>query len=176
MKLYDKIFNVVKEFTDKFTNNPVTNVGVSGSIAAELTLIISLILACLLFRHVNVLLSAILILVIGMVLLLNMPLIPKFKSEQDDSLNKMLFYDDIIDNDVKNFIKELSTVENMQVPSVGEDLINSDGIIIGEAELFWEEYSIALILDELALEINDIKIFNLQNLNELKNELIERIQ
>jgi DEAD/DEAH box helicase domain-containing protein len=92
------------------------------------------------------------------------------------SSNWQEIYDDIIDNDVKNFIKELSTVENMQVPSVGEDLINSDGIIIGEAELFWEEYSIALILDELALEINDIKIFNLQNLNELKNELIERIQ
>ncbi len=92
------------------------------------------------------------------------------------SSNWQEIYDDIFDNNVKNFIKELSIIDNMQIPSVGEDLMNSDGIIIGEAELFWEEYSIALILDELALEINDIKIFNLQNLNELKNELIERIQ
>lgn len=92
MKLYDKMINVTKEFTNKITKDPITNEGVSGGIAAELTLIISLILVCLLFRHVNILLAAFIILIISVVLISNMPLLPKFRSEQDDSLNKMMFY------------------------------------------------------------------------------------
>ena len=55
MKLYDQIFNVVKDFRKFFSPGPVTNADVS-------------------------------------VLIKNMPLIPKFKIEQDDSLDKMIFY------------------------------------------------------------------------------------
>ena len=58
MKLYDKIFNVVKDFRKFFSPGPVTNVDVSGSITAEILIIVSLILACLLLRHVHVLLAA----------------------------------------------------------------------------------------------------------------------
>ena len=32
------------------------------------------------------------VLVLAVILVTNMPLIPKFKMEQDDSLNKMIFY------------------------------------------------------------------------------------
>jgi energy-converting hydrogenase B subunit G len=85
MKLYDKIISSIKS---KFSNNE----SVSGNIAAELTLIFTLLLSCLLLRHINVLLTVVIILGLAIVLLTNMPLIPKFKSEQDDSLNKMLFY------------------------------------------------------------------------------------
>ena len=77
MKLYDQIFNVVKDFRKFFSPGPVTNADVSGSITSEILLIVSLVLTCLLLRHV---------------LIKNMPLIPKFKIEQDDSLDKMIFY------------------------------------------------------------------------------------
>ncbi len=92
MKLYDKIFAVVKDFRKFFSPGPVTNVDVSGSITAEILIIVSLILACLLLRHVHVLLAAFITLIVICILLKNMPLIPKFKSEQDDSLDKMTFY------------------------------------------------------------------------------------
>lgn len=92
MKLYDKMFNIVKGFSKNLLKDPATNVGVSSNIAAELTLLISLLITCLLLRHLNMLFSAILVLVIGTILTVNMPVIPKFKIEQDDSLNKMLFY------------------------------------------------------------------------------------
>lgn len=92
MKLYDKMFNIVKGFSKNLLKDPATNVGVSSNIAAELTLLISLLIICLLLRHLNMLFSAILVLVIGTILTVNMPVIPKFKIEQDDSLNKMLFY------------------------------------------------------------------------------------
>ena len=36
MKLYDQIFNVVKQFKKLFSPGPVTNADVSGSITAEI--------------------------------------------------------------------------------------------------------------------------------------------
>lgn len=92
MKLYDQIFNVVKDFRKFFSPGPVTNADVSGSITSEILLIVSLVLTCLLLRHVHILLSGLVTLIVLVVLINNMPLIPKFKIEQDDSLDKMIFY------------------------------------------------------------------------------------
>ena len=90
MKLYDQIFNVVKDFRKFFSPGPVTNADVSGSITSEILLIVSLVLTCLLLRHVHILLSGLVTLIV--LVIKNMPLIPKFKIEQDDSLDKMIFY------------------------------------------------------------------------------------
>lgn len=92
MKLYDQIFNVVKDFRKFFSPGPVTNADVSGSITSEILLIVSLVLTCLLLRHVHILLSGLVTLIVLVVLIKNMPFIPKFKIEQDDSLDKMIFY------------------------------------------------------------------------------------
>ena len=92
MKLYDQIFGVVKQFKKLFSPGPVTNADVSGSITAEIFLIVSLVLAAILLRHVNVLLAGLVTLILAVVLIANIPLIPKFKIEQEDSLEKMLFY------------------------------------------------------------------------------------
>ena len=40
MKLYDQIFNVVKDFRKFFSPGPVTNADVSGSITSEILLIV----------------------------------------------------------------------------------------------------------------------------------------
>ena len=92
MKLYDQIFNVVKQFRKLFSPGPVTNADFSGSITAEIFLIVSLVMAAILLRHVNVLLAGLVTLILAIVLISNIPLIPKFKIEQEDSLEKMLFY------------------------------------------------------------------------------------
>lgn len=92
MKLYDQIFDVVKKFKELFSPGPVTNADVSGSLTAEIFLIVSLVIASLLLRHISVLLAGLVTLILAIVLISNIPLIPKFKIEQDDSLNKMLFY------------------------------------------------------------------------------------
>ncbi|MDO5824504.1 hydrogenase [Methanobrevibacter sp.] len=92
MKLYDQIFDAVKQFKKLFSPGPVTNVDVSGIVTAEIFLIISIILATMLLRHVSVLLTAFAIILVAVVLIMNIPLIPKFKIEQEDSLEKMLFY------------------------------------------------------------------------------------
>lgn len=92
MSLYDQIFDVVKQFRKLFSPGPVTNADVSGSITAEIFLIVSLILAALLLRHIHILLAGLVVLILAFVLFSNIPLIPKFKIEQEDSLEKMLFY------------------------------------------------------------------------------------
>ena len=92
MKLYDQIFDVVKQFRKLFSPGPVTNADVSGSITAEIFLIVSLVLSAILLRHVNVLLAGLVTLILAVVLISSIPLIPKFKIEQEDSLEKMLFY------------------------------------------------------------------------------------
>ena len=92
MKLYDQIFNVGKQFRKLFSPGPVTNADVSGSLTAEIFLIVSLVLSAILLRHVNVLLAGIFTLILAIVLIYSIPLIPKFKIEQEDSLEKMLFY------------------------------------------------------------------------------------
>lgn len=92
MRLYDQLFNIVKKFKELFSPGPVTNADVSGSITAEIFLIVSLVISSLLLRHVSVLLAGLVTFILAIVLISNIPLIPKFKIEQDDSLNKMLFY------------------------------------------------------------------------------------
>ena len=92
MKLYDQIFNVVKQFKKLFSPGPVTNADVSGSITAEIFIIVSLVLSTILLRHVNVLLAALVALIVAIVLISNIPLIPKFKLEQEKTKKKMIFY------------------------------------------------------------------------------------
>ena len=92
MRLYDQIFNVVKKFKELFSPGPVTNADVSGSITAEIFIIVSIVIASLLLRHVSLLLAGLVTLILAIVLINNIPLIPKFKLEQEDSLEKMLFY------------------------------------------------------------------------------------
>ena len=92
MKLYDQIFDVVKQFRKLFSPGPVTNADVSGSLTAEIFLIVSLVLSAILLRHISVLLAGLVTLILAVVLISNIPLIPKFKIEQEDSLEKMLFY------------------------------------------------------------------------------------
>jgi energy-converting hydrogenase B subunit G len=43
-------------------------------------------------RHISLPLSIIVVSVLAVLLITNMPLIPKFKREQSDSLEKMTFY------------------------------------------------------------------------------------
>ena len=92
MKLYDQIFDVVKQFRKLFSPGPVTNADVSGSITAEIFIIVAIVLSAILLRHVNVLLAGLVTLILAFVLIINIPLIPKFKIEQEDSLEKMIFY------------------------------------------------------------------------------------
>jgi energy-converting hydrogenase B subunit G len=82
----------VQKFKDKIKKDTITNENVSSAMAAELTIISTILISSIMLRHVNVLLTVLIILGLGLFLITNMPLISKLKKEQDDSLNKMMFY------------------------------------------------------------------------------------
>lgn len=51
-----------------------------------------MLVSAVLLRHINILLAGLVLLILTIVLISNIPLIPKFKMEQEDSLEKMIFY------------------------------------------------------------------------------------
>jgi energy-converting hydrogenase B subunit G len=51
-----------------------------------------LVLSAILLRHISLLLAGLVTLILAIVLISSIPLIPKFKLEQEDSLEKMVFY------------------------------------------------------------------------------------
>jgi energy-converting hydrogenase B subunit G len=92
MQLYDIVFNSIKKIKNKIKQDPTTNENVSSVLAAELTLISTILVASIMLRHINIILTVVIILGLSLFLLSNMPLMPIIKSEQSDSLNKMMFY------------------------------------------------------------------------------------
>ncbi|MCL2687097.1 MAG: energy-converting hydrogenase B subunit G EhbG [Methanobrevibacter sp.] len=95
MELYDKIVNSFKGITsikEKVKDDLTTNESVSSALAAELVLISTLLIAAIMFRHINIILTIVVVLGLALILITNMPLIPKLIKEQSDSLEKMMFY------------------------------------------------------------------------------------
>jgi len=92
MDIYTMIHNSVKNFQNKLKKDNITNENVSSAIAAELTIVSTILISSILLRRINVMLTVLIILGLGLYLITNMPLISKLKKEQDDSLNKMMFY------------------------------------------------------------------------------------
>ena len=92
MALYQKFLDSIKGLKSNLSKDPTTMDNVSGAIAAEFLIFVSLILAALFLRHVSVVASIIVVLLVAVLFFTNMPLAGKIKSEQSDSLEKMTFY------------------------------------------------------------------------------------
>jgi energy-converting hydrogenase B subunit G len=95
MGFYDGIvdsFKNIGNIKERMREDLATNESVSSALAAELTLISTILIATLLLRHINIFLTIIVLLGLCLFLITNMPLIPKLKREQSDSLEKMTFY------------------------------------------------------------------------------------
>ena len=86
------VVNSFKKVEKKVIKDSPTNESVSSALAAELTLISTLLIAAIILRHVNIIFTIIVVLGLILFFITNMPLIHKIKREQDDSLEKMMFY------------------------------------------------------------------------------------
>ena len=92
MALYQKFLDSIKGLKSNLSKDPTTMDNVSGALAAELLVLVSLILAALFLRHVSAIASIIVVILVAILFFTNMPLAGKIKSEQSDSLEKMIFY------------------------------------------------------------------------------------
>lgn len=93
MSLYDVIINKIKQIQDyDEEGEPVTSIEASSTLAAEITLLSSILVAVIMLRYYsNALMVVAVLLVIG-IIVFAMPLMPKLRKEQNDSLNSMIFY------------------------------------------------------------------------------------
>ena len=86
------VVNSFKGVKKKVASGSARNESVSSALAAELTLISTLLIGAIMLRHFNIVLAIVVVLGLLLLFFTNMPLIPKLKREQDDSLEKMMFY------------------------------------------------------------------------------------
>ena len=93
MSLYDTIINKIKQIQeyDK-EDEPVTNIGASSTLAAEITLLSSILVAVIMLRYFSNTLMIVAVLLVVAIAFFAMPIMPKLKREQNDSLNSMIFY------------------------------------------------------------------------------------
>lgn len=92
MTLYDLIIKKIKAIQQPDAEGPLTNVSVTSMLTAEITLISTVLVALIMLRHVSRILMVVAVIVVLFAALLAMPLMPKIKREQNDSLYYMMFY------------------------------------------------------------------------------------
>ena len=93
MSLYDVIINKIKQVQGKDAENePVTSIAASSTLAAEITLLSSILVAVIMLRYFSNLLMIIAVLLVAAIAVFAMPIMPKLRREQNDSLNSMIFY------------------------------------------------------------------------------------
>ena len=93
MSLYDTIINKIKQIQDyDKENEPVTSIAASSTLAAEITLLSSILVAVIMLRYYSNALMIVAVLLVAAIALFAMPIMPKLRREQNDSLNGMVFY------------------------------------------------------------------------------------
>lgn len=92
MNLYDLLNNKIKQIQSKTENQTVSGVSTASYLASELVLIVSILIISILLRKINIILMIAGLLVIFAIIMNNLPLMPKLRRAQNDSLNNMMFY------------------------------------------------------------------------------------
>lgn len=93
MNLYDLIIGKIQQIQDKAKEQePVTNMSASAVLAAEITLISSVLIAAIMLRKISDILMVVVVLALFFIMVTAMPIIPRLKREQNDSLKSMEFY------------------------------------------------------------------------------------
>ncbi|MBM4241849.1 MAG: energy-converting hydrogenase B subunit G, EhbG, partial [Euryarchaeota archaeon] len=88
MGIYDIILKRIKEIQSKTKEDePVTNISTSSMLAAEITLISSLIVASIMLRFINKALMMVAVLILILIAVIAMPIMPKLRKEQSDSFS-----------------------------------------------------------------------------------------
>jgi energy-converting hydrogenase B subunit G len=93
MNIYDIILKKIKDVRmETGDDRPVSNMAASSMLTAEITLISSLLIAVVMFRLLNKTLMIALVVAIFVLAFVAMPIMPRLKREQNDSIASMGFY------------------------------------------------------------------------------------
>ena len=93
MNIYDIILKRIKDVRmETGDDKPVTNIAASSMLTAEITLISSILIAVVMLRLLNKTLMIVLVVLVFVLVFLAMPIMPRLKREQNDSIASMSFY------------------------------------------------------------------------------------
>ncbi len=93
MNIYDIILKKIKDVRiETGDDEPVSNMAASSMLTAEITLISTLLIAVVMLRLLNKTLMIGLVVLIFVLVIVAMPIMPRLKREQNDSLARMSFY------------------------------------------------------------------------------------
>lgn len=93
MSLYDIIISKIKEIQgEDAEGEPVTSIAASSTLAAEIALLSSILVAVIMLRFFSNALMIVAVIIVAAIAVFAMPIMPKLKREQNDSLNSMIFY------------------------------------------------------------------------------------
>ena len=93
MIIYDLIRRRIKEIQGEAQKEePISNISTSSMLTAEITLISTLLIAAVMLRFVSRVLMIFVVLALIFMAIIVMPIMPKLKKEQNDSLASMTFY------------------------------------------------------------------------------------
>ncbi len=93
MSVYDVIMKRIRDIQGKTEKEePITNISASAMLTAELTLVASVLIAVVMVRLISPLLMIVLVAAVFFIAFMAMPIMPKLREEQNDSLNNMMFY------------------------------------------------------------------------------------
>ena len=93
------------------------------------------------------------------------------KESSTDDWN--FIYEEVLD-EAKPMVKSLSKYNEIPVPSVGEDIVDSSNTVVCEAELVWNEFKIAVTIEENIM-IDEWTIFNTNETQKLIETLQKRV-
>ncbi|BDZ69808.1 energy-converting hydrogenase B subunit G, EhbG [Methanobacterium petrolearium] len=92
MNLYDIIVKKIKDIQGTDDEAPITNISTTSMLTAEITLIASILVALVMLRLVSNILMIVAVLVVLFASMVAVPIMPRLKKEQNDSLAAMMFY------------------------------------------------------------------------------------
>lgn len=93
MNIYDIILKKIKDVRmETGDDKPVSNIAASSMLTAEITLISSLLISVIMLRLLNKTLMIALVVLVLILAFIAMPIMPRLKREQNDSLASMSFY------------------------------------------------------------------------------------
>ena len=91
----------------------------------------------------------------------------------DEDTDWALVYEEVLD-EAKDLVKALSKNSEIPVPSVGEEIVDSNNTVLGEAELIWEALRVAVTIDE-TFELEGWIMLNVNKVEQIIETLEKRI-
>jgi hypothetical protein len=79
-----------------------------------------------------------------------------------------------VQNEAKDLVKALSKTSEIPVPNVGEEIVNKNGIVLGEAELVWNALKVGVTIDE-TFEVEGWTMLNVNKVEQIIETLEKRI-